>query len=66
MAVDNATKIADIRAILRAGASTVTVDGQSISYDFDALRRELRELMADDTTDAGRRPVATRINLAGF
>jgi hypothetical protein len=63
---DNSTAIADIRAILRQGATTVTIDGQTIVYDFVALRRELRELMADDTADTGRRPVATRITLAGF
>ena len=63
---DNSTSIAEIRAILRQGARTVTIDGQTVVYDFDELRRELRELMADDDSDKGRRPVATRITLAGF
>ena len=44
----------------------MTIDGQTVVYDFDELRRELRELMADDDSNKGRRPVATRITLAGF
>jgi hypothetical protein len=63
---DNADRIAEIRAILRGGATTVKTEGVEVSYDFDQLRAELRELMADDDDQRGRRPVASRFNLGGF
>lgn len=63
---DNSTKIAELEAILETGATTVTVDGQTIVRDLDVVRSQLRRLQADDTTDKNRRPVSARINLAGF
>ena len=66
MAADHSTRIAEIQEILRAGARTVSIDGTTVTYDFDALRRELRLLMADDTNQQGRRPVFGTIYLGGF
>jgi hypothetical protein len=63
---DNAARIAEIRTILRAGASTVKTAGVEVVYDFDQLQRELRELLADDDDQRGRRPVSASINLGGF
>lgn len=60
---DHSTRIAEIQNILRAGASSITTDGVSVSYDFDSLRRELRQLMAEDDTHAGRRPTIATVDL---
>jgi hypothetical protein len=64
--VDNTARIKEIREILRAGASSVTTDGTSVSFDFDQLRKELRELEAADDAQKGKRPVASSIYLGGF
>lgn len=63
---DHSTRIAEIQTILRAGATSVTVDGVSVQYDFASLRKELRELMADDPNFASLRPRAASIDLGGF
>lgn len=59
-------RIAEIREILRTGASSVTSDGTSVSYDFESLRKELRDLMAEDDNQRGKRPVASSIYLGGL
>lgn len=64
--VDNTARIRDIREILATGAKSVTVDGTTVTYDFAELRRELRELMAEDDAQGGRRPAASSIYLGGF
>jgi hypothetical protein len=64
--MDNSERIAEIREILRTGASSVNTDGTAVTFDFDALRRELRELEGTDDILKGHRPVATSINLGGF
>lgn len=66
MTTDNSAQIAKLQAILRAGAESVTVDGTTVRYDLAEVRRQLRELMASDNTQQGRRPVAASINLGGF
>ena len=43
---DNATKIATLQAILDAGAAGVSVDGESVTYDLAAVRKEIREPVA--------------------
>lgn len=63
---DNSVRIAQIQAILRAGATSVSIDGRTVTYDFAELRRQLRELQAEDDTFRGRRPAASTINLGGF
>lgn len=63
---DNSAKIAELQAILQAGASSVAVDGTNVAFDLAEVRQQLRELMASDQTNAGRRPVASSINLGGF
>lgn len=64
--MSNRERIAEIREILRSGASSVVTDGTSVTYDLDSLRRELRELEAEEPSLAGRRPVAASIYLGGF
>jgi hypothetical protein len=63
MPVDHSSRIAEIREILRTGASAVTTDGNSVTFDLAALRRELRELMAEDTTLRHTKPRVSSINL---
>jgi hypothetical protein len=60
---DNTDEIARIRALLNSGATTVTVDGQTVVVDHDALRRRLRELQATDSENPIRRPRVSSINL---
>jgi hypothetical protein len=62
-AVDNTARIAEIRKILQAGATSVTSDGTTVTFDFNQLRKELRMLEADDDARKGRRPVAASIKL---
>lgn len=61
---DHTTRIAEIQDILRTGARSVNVDGVSITYDFVQLRNELRQLMSEDDTHKGRRPIASRLDLS--
>jgi len=63
---NNTAAIAKIQKILQAGASSGTIDGRSVTYDFAELRRQLRELQATDDTQKGRRPVVSRIRLGNF
>lgn len=59
-----ADQIAELEAILDAGASEVTVDGQRVRYDLDSVRRRLAELRRQQ--DATKRPRASQIDLSGF
>lgn len=63
---DHAARIAEIRELLRSGVSSVSTDGTSTAFDLDSLRRELRDLEAQDDVLKGRRPVASSIYLGGF
>lgn len=58
-------RIAEIDAILRTGARSVTLDGVTISYDFDQLREERRTLEAKQPDARKRRRFAFRNNLGG-
>lgn len=60
---DNTNRIAAIRRILQEGVSSITEDGQTVSYDLDQLRRELRQLEQADGNERRRRPTASRIRL---
>jgi len=60
---DHSQRIAEIQAILRAGAKTVTVDGVTVAYDFASLRKELRQLMAEDPAYAHLRPRLSSMNI---
>jgi|GEM_PF-4177217 len=62
---DNTAAIAELEAVLHAGASRVAVDGQDVAYDLVQIRRRLRELKASDDT-ATKRPTALSIDLSGF
>jgi len=63
---DNSARIAEIEAILQAGAVSVTIDGVSVTYDFDTLRSELRKLRQADDVEKSRRPTSTTVRLGGF
>jgi len=60
---DNRRRIAEIRKILEAGATSVTTDNTTVTFDFDQLRKELRRLLDEDPAYRGRRPVAASIKL---
>lgn len=62
---DNSAAIAKIQAILRAGARQVTIDGTTVTYDFDELRRQLHHLQATDDTEAGKRPRFLSVKFGG-
>ena len=66
MAETTAQEIARIRAILSSGAQTITVDGVSAAVDATALRRRLRELLAEDETTGVKRPVIQKVYLGGW
>ena len=60
-------EIAEIEAILNSGQTRVTVDGQTVVHDLDALRKRLRVLkQLDDNSVARRRPTHMRIDLSSF
>ena len=63
---DNRARIAEIKEILRSGAQSVVTDGTSVAFNLDSLRKELRELLAEDDRFQDRRPVASSIYLGGF
>ena len=63
---DNSLKIAELQAILRAGARRVVIDGTTVEYDFDTIRNELRKLQADDDNNSCKRPVVSTMDLTGF
>jgi hypothetical protein len=62
---DHSKRIAEIQEVLRNGAKTVSTDGTTVTYDFDSLRKELRQLQATDDNQRGRRPVVSTIRLGG-
>jgi hypothetical protein len=59
---DNSAAIAKIEAILNTGATSVTTDGTTVNYDFDELRRRLKELR--NTDPAYRRSRIGQIDLS--
>jgi hypothetical protein len=57
-------QIAQLRAILAAGANSGSIDGRTVQFDLAEVRKQLRVLTAelaeaDETTNP--RPVASRI-----
>jgi hypothetical protein len=61
-------RIAEINAIIGAGASSATVDGVTISWDFENLRKERAELessLPSDQTKKRRRPLMYGNDLGG-
>lgn len=63
---DNSARIAEIQQILRAGVASQTTDGVTTAFDIPSLRKELRQLMAEDDTQAGRRPASATIKVTGL
>ena len=60
---DNTAKIAELRAILEAGATSTTIAGTSVTVDLDQVRKQLSRLMAEDDTQRSRRPRLSSVNL---
>lgn len=63
---DNTARIAEIDTILRNGVRSWTAGGETVQYDFDALRAERSRLIAEDDDAQDKRPVASSINLGCF
>ena len=63
---DNSAKIAELESLLESGATSVNVDGVTVAISPDSVRAELRRLQQADSVQRKKRPVAARINLAGF
>lgn len=61
---DNSERIAQIREILGCGATQTVTDGQTTVFDHASLRKELRDLMAEDDELRGRRPVISSMDLS--
>lgn len=60
------TKIAELEAVLESGATQISVDGTSTSFDHDSIRKQIQALRSQHSTMKKRRPRASRINLGGF
>jgi len=58
------TEIAELVAILSAGAASTLVDGQKVTWDLDQVRRRLRELRR--RREPNRRPRIAAIGLSKF
>jgi hypothetical protein len=56
-------RIAEIDATLATGATSSTLDGTTITYDFDALRREREELRRLLPSDRPRKQTAFNVKL---
>lgn len=44
MSAERLQRISEIRSLLQSGVTTMTVDGETTSFDHNTLRRELRLL----------------------
>lgn len=58
------TEIANLEAILNAGANDVSTDGDRTVFDLDSVRRRLAELRRKQ--DATKRPRVAQVDLSGF
>jgi hypothetical protein len=63
---DNSAKIAEIKALLATGATSVSTDGTHTAFDPKSLRQELRRLEAEDANAQTNRPVAASVFLGGW
>lgn len=54
-------QIEALEKILNAGATSVSVDGQSVTYDLDMVRKRLNELKRQ--ADPSKKPLVASINL---
>ncbi len=63
---NNTAKIAALENILQSGVTSYTIDGRTVTYDHDEIRRQLRDLRQNDDSQSGRRPVVSRIRLGNF
>lgn len=63
---NNQAKIRELNSVLDAGVSSVSLpNGQSTSFDLEALERRRNDLAQGDETAKAKRPVVARINLSG-
>ena len=60
---DNSQKIAQLQEILDSGASSVTVDGITTSFDHDSIRQRISDLIAEDEALASKKPIVSTILL---
>lgn len=60
---DNTDKIEDLEEIQDAGASATSVDGVSVSFDADAIRRRKLELQRGDPLRKAKRPRMSTLDL---
>lgn len=63
MACSNRERIKQIDEILQSGATTVTVDGISTTFDLDMLAKLRAQLAAEDEFEKARRPAVSTIRL---
>ncbi len=63
---DNTARIAAIRELLQSGVTSTVVDGTSVTFDPDSLRRELHQLIADDDVQRTRRPRISSVKMNGL
>jgi len=63
---DNTTRIAELRAILESGETSIASDGTSVQYDLKQIRQELNRLLQTDDTNRLIRPRLSSVNLSGL
>lgn len=63
---DNTAKIAELRAILQSGVTTVSVAGTTTTIDLNVIRQQLRELERTDDTEGARKPRMTSLDVGGL
>jgi hypothetical protein len=54
-------RILEIDSILSSGSSSSTLDGTTVSYDLESLRKEREELRSRLTSDKRRRAFGVRL-----
>ena len=60
---DNSAEIAKLEAILNAGATSVSIEGETVNYDFAEIRRQIGDLKRTDTNEKKKRSTLSRIRL---
>lgn len=66
MSCNNTERIRELREILRSGVKRIVVDGVVTEYDLAVIRKELDNLIQEDSQQRNRRPRAATIYLGGF
>jgi chromosome segregation and condensation protein ScpB len=64
MAIEsNSEKLARLEALLAAGTTSTRAGDLSATFDLDAIRKQIRDLRAQDPVARRRRPVCSQIKL---